>query len=154
MFRTLMQHKLVIIGIAVLAAVAIWYGMSQTSSSATTIVTSSAAGTSNVPGGAVTPGPVDKDTQQILEILLALRAVKLDETLFSNQAFISLKDFSTQIIPEPVGRPDPFAPLGVIASPVSVTAGTPLPPTTPLNSTADKLNALQKLQQSQTKTGN
>jgi hypothetical protein len=112
MFRALMQRKILVLGVAVIAAAALWYGMSQSSAPDTTIVTSSAAGTSNTPGGVVTPGPVDKDTQQILEILLALRAVKLDETLFSNQAFISLKDYSTQIVPEPVGRPDPFAPLG------------------------------------------
>ncbi|MBM3261371.1 hypothetical protein FJY93_03045 [Candidatus Kaiserbacteria bacterium] len=105
-----MQHKMVLIGIAVLAAGALWYGMSQTSSS-TTIVTSNTAGTSNVVGGTVTAGPVDKDTQRILEILLALRAVSLDDVIFSNPSFISLKDFSTKIIPEPVGRPDPFAPL-------------------------------------------
>lgn len=107
-----MQRKLLVLGVAVIAAAALWYGMSQSSAPDTTIITSSAEGTSNTPGGVVTPGPVDKDTQQILEILLALRAVKLDETLFSNQAFISLKDYSTQIVPEPVGRPDPFAPLG------------------------------------------
>ncbi|MBI2030214.1 hypothetical protein HYT05_01185 [Candidatus Kaiserbacteria bacterium] len=107
-----MQRKLLVLGVAVIAAAALWYGMSQSSAPDTTIITSSVEGTSNTPGGVVTPGPVDKDTQQILEILLALRAVKLDETLFSNQAFISLKDYSTQIVPEPVGRPDPFAPLG------------------------------------------
>jgi len=100
-----------ILGIAILAAGALWYGLSQSSAPAPTIVTSSANGTSNTPGGALTPGPVDKDTQQILEILLALRSVKLDDAIFSNNSFISLKDFSTKIIPEPVGRPDPFAPL-------------------------------------------
>lgn len=131
MFRALMQRKLLVLGVAVIAAAALWYGMSQSSAPDTTIITSSAEGTSNTPGGVVTPGPVDKDTQQILEILLALRAVKLDETLFSNQAFISLKDYSTQIVPEPVGRPDPFAPLGAAgqaAAAAGQTSGSPSGP--------------------------
>ncbi|MBI5003554.1 hypothetical protein HZC00_00455 [Candidatus Kaiserbacteria bacterium] len=106
-----MKRKILILGVAVLAAAALWFGMSQSSAPASTIITSSVDGSSNAPGGVVTPGPVDKDTQQILEILLALRAVKLDDSIFSNNAFISLKDFSTQVVPEPVGRPDPFAPL-------------------------------------------
>jgi len=107
-----MQRKMLVLGIGIFAAVAIWYGLSQSSAPATTIVTSGPNGTSNTPGGIVTAGPVDKDTQQILEILLALRTVKLDDAIFSNTSFLSLKDFSTQIMPEPVGRPDPFAPLG------------------------------------------
>lgn len=150
MFSALMQRKILVVGVAFVAAAALWYGMSRSSDSATTIVTSSAAGTSNNPGGVVTPGPVDKDTQQILEILLALRAVKLDEMLFSNPAFVSLKDFSTQIVPETVGRPDPFAPLGANGS--SSAAGASGASTTP-SSAADKAGALQKLQQSRG-TGN
>ena len=146
-----MQRKMLVLGVAVIAAAALWYGMSQSSAPETTIVTSSAAGTSNTPGGVVTPGPVDKDTQQILEILLALRAVKLDETLFSNQAFISLKDFSTPIVPEPVGRPDPFAPLGV-GGPISTTG--PAGASAGQSPQSDKIGNLQKLQQSQMGTGN
>ena len=124
MLRAILNHKLMVLGIGVLAAAALWFGMSQ-STEQPTIVTSNAQGTSNTVGGVVTPGPVDQDTQQILDILLALRAVKLDDALFSNPAFMSLKDFSTQIVPEPVGRPDPFAPFAdaIVTAPGPAAAG-------------------------------
>lgn len=151
-----MQHKLIILGVAILAAGALWYGMSQSTDPAATIVTSSVAGTSNTPGGAVMPGPVDKDTQQILEILLALRAVKLDETIFSSNSFISLKDFSTKIIPEPAGRPDPFAPFDSVSSSVVVPSAsnnqTTQSPQSQSSQTLDKLQTLKTLQKTQTKT--
>jgi hypothetical protein len=52
--------------------------------------------------------PADAD---IVNTLLELRAVSLSGTIFSDPAFLRLKDFGSQIIPEPVGRPNPFAPL-------------------------------------------
>lgn len=49
----------------------------------------------------------------IVDTLLTLRAVSLSGTIFSDPAFSSLNDFGTQIVPEPVGRPNPFAPRGL-----------------------------------------
>lgn len=49
----------------------------------------------------------------IVDTLLTLRAVTLSGTIFSDPAFGTLRDFGTQIIPEPVGRPNPFAPRGL-----------------------------------------
>ena len=48
----------------------------------------------------------------IVDTLLTLRAVTLSGTIFSDPAFGTLRDFGTQIIPEPIGRPNPFAPRG------------------------------------------
>ena len=56
---------------------------------------------------------VDSD---VVTILLQLRAVSLSGTIFSDAAFTSLKDFGSQIVPEPVGRANPFAPLTAVAS--------------------------------------
>ncbi len=47
----------------------------------------------------------------IVNTLLELRAVSLSGTIFTDPAFLRLKDFGSQIVPEPVGRPNPFAPL-------------------------------------------
>lgn len=44
--------------------------------------------------------------------LLEMRALKLDGRLFDNPAFVSLVDTNKEIIPEPVGRANPFAPIG------------------------------------------
>jgi hypothetical protein len=51
--------------------------------------------------------------KEFLTTLLELRSLKLDESLFSDRAFTSLKDFSQELSPQPSGRPNPFAPIGV-----------------------------------------
>jgi hypothetical protein len=61
--------------------------------------------------------------RELLDSLLTLRAIKLDDSVFRDPAFMSLRDFSTQIVSEPVGRPNPFAPLaGMSLS--NITSGT------------------------------
>ena len=81
-----------------------WYVLYGGSSAPAPSLTTTGTGSGN---------PAD---QTLVSTLLALRAVKLNATIFSNPAFMSLKDFSTQIVPEPVGRPDPFAPLAASTS--------------------------------------
>lgn len=90
------QHKLSIIIVAVVLALGVWYGLSGTPTPSPTLITQSSSSGAD---------------QDLVSTLLALRAVKLEGTIFSDPAFVNLKDFSTQIIPEPVGRPNPFAPL-------------------------------------------
>lgn len=116
MLSTITQHKFVVLIVAIVVAGGLWYGMSQSSTPSSGIVATNPDGTpvaTDSTGALTAAAPTDPDTQNILSILLALRSVKLDDTIFSNPAFMSLKDFSTQILAEPAGRPDPFAPLGV-----------------------------------------
>lgn len=49
--------------------------------------------------------------QELIALLLELRSIKLDVSLFDSEEFISLQDFSQELVPEPVGRTNPFAPL-------------------------------------------
>jgi hypothetical protein len=64
----------------------------------------------------------------IVNTLLELRSVSLSGTIFSDPAFLRLRDFGRDIVPEPVGRPNPFAPLlGASAAgavPGSLSSGT------------------------------
>lgn len=92
------QHKLIVALVVVLVLAVGWYALSGGSGAAPALTTTK--------GTAATPAE-----QSLVSTLLALRAVKLDATIFSDPAFVSLKDFSTQIVPEPAGRTDPFAPL-------------------------------------------
>ena len=50
--------------------------------------------------------------QELISLLLELRSITLDTTIFSDTRFQSLEDFSQDIVAEPVGRTNPFAPLG------------------------------------------
>lgn len=47
----------------------------------------------------------------LLLVLADLRTLKLDESLFSDPVFQSLKNFRVELTPEPIGRDNPFAPL-------------------------------------------
>ncbi len=53
--------------------------------------------------------PADQD---LISLLIELKGITLDESIFANAAFVSLQDFSKDLVPEAVGRPNPFAPLG------------------------------------------
>jgi hypothetical protein len=106
MINFILSHKIIVVIVALLVAVGVWIGLSSSGSS-----TGSLLSTETVSDN----GP----DQDLVATLLALRAVKLDGSIFSDPGFQNLKDFSTQIVPEPIGRPNPFAPLG---SSVIVTA--------------------------------
>lgn len=84
-----------------------WYALSGSSASTPAITTTPVVGAST-------------GDQTLIATLLQLRSVKLDGTVFTDPAFTALQDFSTPIVPEPVGRPNPFAPLqsSVTAPPV------------------------------------
>ncbi len=45
----------------------------------------------------------------LLQRLNEIKSITLEGDLFSNQQFQSLVDFTEPIIPQPVGRPNPFA---------------------------------------------
>jgi len=51
--------------------------------------------------------------QEFLAMLLSLKDLRLDESLFQNNQFRNLRDFSTPItrVPGSEGRPNPFAPF-------------------------------------------
>lgn len=61
-----------------------------------------------------TPGAgVDQD---LVALLFELRSIRLDNALFVDPIFQSLQDFGKELVPEPIGRQNPFAPLGESAS--------------------------------------
>ena len=95
------QHLLLFIGIIVVLAAVFWYGLSSSSTPAPILTTDTVSGSPSL----------ESSDQELVTTLLALRAVTLSGTIFQDPAFTSLSDFSTAIVPEPVGRDNPFAPL-------------------------------------------
>lgn len=70
------------------------------------------AGSSEPEAVLTTEAPsVPPEAQQLIASLNALSAVTLDGSIFASPAFQALRDFSTPITTEPVGRKNPFAPL-------------------------------------------
>lgn len=49
--------------------------------------------------------------QELISLLLELRSITLETSLFDDPAFNSLQDFSQELVPEAVGRTNPFAPF-------------------------------------------
>jgi hypothetical protein len=49
-------------------------------------------------------------------MLFQLKTVKIEGKIFQDPVFRSFSDFSQELRPEPIGRPNPFAEVGSIAS--------------------------------------
>ena len=67
--------------------------------------------------------------RDFLSLLLNIKSIKLDDSIFSDPAFLTLRDSSIVLVPDGnEGRPNPFAPIGsdIISSP----APAPSAPTT------------------------
>lgn len=59
----------------------------------------------------VTQTPGAGPDQDLVALLFELRAIRLDNEIFSDPLFTSLADFGQELVPEPTGRQNPFAPL-------------------------------------------
>ena len=64
-----------------------------------------------VSAGAIDPLVAER-SDEILDLLRDLKRLSFDETLFSDPRFRNLVDFGVELLPEPKGRRNPFAPLG------------------------------------------
>ena len=50
--------------------------------------------------------------RELLSLLLELRTVQLKGEIFDDPTFRSLNDFGQVLEPQPIGRENPFAPIG------------------------------------------
>lgn len=58
--------------------------------------------------------------KDFLSLLLSVKNIKIEDSIFSDAAFIGLRDSSISLNPDGTeGRPNPFAPVGVESSAVS-----------------------------------
>ena len=76
-------------------------------------------------------------SQDFLAVLLSVKNIKIDDSIFLDPAFLSLNDSTIELISDGTeGRPNPFAPLGSDVSTVApviptVSNNTPTLPTIP-----------------------
>ncbi len=56
--------------------------------------------------------PQSTDAKYIYSLLQSMKQVKLDNSIFSNPVFTSLKDNTIMLSPQDSGRNNPFAPIG------------------------------------------
>lgn len=100
------RNKTIIIAVIVILVGIIWYVFSSSGSDSSSVITTDTTSVQD---------------QSLVQSLLALRAITLSGAILSNPAFQTLKDDSTQIVAEPVGRNDPFQPLDASVSPSATT---------------------------------
>ncbi len=115
------QHIVLFLIVVALIAGGVFYGMTGGGVQSDALLT-----TETVDTGSPSADTADRD---LVETLLTLRAISLSGTIFSDPAFKALQDFGTPIVPEPVGRQNPFAPLNN-SQPASA-ASTNLPASAP-----------------------
>jgi hypothetical protein len=113
MMEEILKNKVMIIVLAVLLAGTTWY-MLRDAAPADQLVTENFAESGS-------PVQAERD---IVATLLQLRTVSLDGTVFINPAFRALQDFGSEIVTEPVGRENPFAPTNMATSTATVVTPT------------------------------
>ncbi len=111
----LKKNKNIIIGIAVVSLVALAYVFLFNGKQP--------ASENLLLSGVALQAPEDALRNQLLELLLQLRVLHLDEAIFKDPIFTSLNDFSVELLPQPVGRNNPFLPLSGTSSGGSETTG-------------------------------
>lgn len=115
--------KNIIIFIIIAVVIAIAYFMffgkastpanTPTNSALQTTATGTAPTNSVVNPNVMTSAEATKISQEFVNQLLNLQAIKLNDDIFSSLAFQSLQDFSIVLVqPGNEGRPNPFAPFG------------------------------------------
>ncbi len=69
------------------------------------------------------PAPLSSEAAvlggRVLNLLAQINSLKIDETLFDSVAYKSLVDYTITVPPQPVGRPNPFAPFAGSVPPAS-----------------------------------
>lgn len=97
----LKKHKiLLLVGVLVLAGGA-WFAMSGGTPQEAVLTTSTPEA-----------GAAGSTQRQLLSTLNDLRTIRLGGEILNDPSFMSLRDFGTEIVTEPIGRRNPFAPLG------------------------------------------
>ena len=66
----------------------------------------------SAPVSTISPAGAGGDVgSSILPVLLQLKTIKLDQSVFSDPVFKSLQNFGRELPREDTGRPNPFAPV-------------------------------------------
>lgn len=100
MKELLEKYKTLIIVAVVVVVGFILYTVFFTGGSGSALLTSQSSATS-----------VTGD-EELPVLLVNLKSITLDGALFNDPAFRSLVDFGQELVPEPTGRLNPFAPVG------------------------------------------
>ncbi|MEI6553880.1 MAG: hypothetical protein WCO09_04890 [bacterium] len=117
MIETLKKFKYLIIIVVVLVAAFIAYTVYTSSSPATDSAslqrtTASGSSASNVVPSTGSVVPDNELAKSFVDQLLAIQSINLKVAFFADPVFTNLVDNHKGIDPQPIGRQNPFAPIG------------------------------------------
>lgn len=127
----------IIIFVVILIIILLIFIYFKSPSNTPSLVTTSPQGTVVPTSGDTTIDP--SITSDFLGLLLSVKSIKLDDSIFQDEAFKSLHDSSIELTPDGTeGRPNPFAPFGNdnVSAPSTTTPST-IPPATTTPSTTN-----------------
>ena len=96
--KIIKENKVILIVIILIISILIWSGMANTGGDS---LLSQRSATQNR----------SVDDRELLQLLTDMRNIRLEGHIFESPAYLQLQDFGRSIVPEPVGRDDPFAPI-------------------------------------------
>ncbi len=99
MIEQLKKNKILLIVFFIVTILFLWTMIGGSSNKPAPILESATAGANPV---------MDQD---IINLLVDMRSIKLDGSLFKSPGFLLLRDFGRDIVAEPIGRTNPFAPI-------------------------------------------
>ena len=91
---------LIVLATLILAAGAYWYFFT---------------GTGNQKPLTATVSNTNEAQMHFQTLIGELQSISFDTTIFSDPRFNALVDLTTPVSPEPIGRPDPFAPISGVS---------------------------------------
>ena len=109
-----MSKKIIIFAIVgIVIAGAVWYmGRSDSTTTETTSSTGLSSSGAGVIGGPVAPVDPLANGSDFAQLLSTIDSISLDTGIFRDPSYLALRDNKVILIPEPIGRPNPFAPIG------------------------------------------
>lgn len=109
MIDLIKNNKVTVLIIALIIGGGIWFSMSGGTPEEALLVSEDATGVRSA------------QERVALDTLVQLKSIQITGNIFSDPAFQSLRDARTEIVAEPVGRRNPFAPLGKSGTSASTT---------------------------------
>lgn len=104
--QSIFNHKKILVIIILIILVFVGYGF---------YVSNKKSSNANVSKQSVTASSVQASLEgpgkEFVTQLLAIQNINFKLDLFKDPVYIGLQDFSREIIPQPIGRPNPFAPF-------------------------------------------
>lgn len=119
------KNIIIFVAIAIIFSLIYIFFIKSSSDDATSLVSSGEQPSSTLTDTGA-PDPNSLIAKDFLSLLLNVKTIKLNDSIFSNIAFLSLHDSSIILIPDGTeGRPNPFAPIGIDSIVVPVNTPTP-----------------------------